>query len=104
MRNTNFAFRTRSAGATPASSTRWPANCWPGRGRRGPARRLAVTIDVDSSICETYGLAKQGGAKFTYNHVRGYHPLFAVMAGTGDVVHAACGAATPMPGGGRPGF
>jgi hypothetical protein len=26
-----------------------------------------VTIDVDSSICETYGLAKQGGAKFTYN-------------------------------------
>lgn len=25
------------------------------------------TIDVDSSICETYGLAKQGGAKFTYN-------------------------------------
>ncbi len=25
-----------------------------------------VTIDVDSSICETYGLAKQGGSKFTY--------------------------------------
>jgi len=47
----------------------------------------AVTIDVDSSICETYGLAKQGGTKFTYNHLRGYHPLFAVMAGTGDVVH-----------------
>lgn len=47
-----------------------------------------VSIDVDSSICETYGLAKQGGTKFTYNHVRGYHPLFAVVAGTGDVVHA----------------
>jgi len=47
----------------------------------------AVTIDVDSSICEIYGLAKQGGTKFTYNHLRGYHPLFAVMAGTGDVVH-----------------
>ena len=46
-----------------------------------------VTVDMDSSICETYGLAKQGGAKFTYNHVRGYHPLFAVVAGTGDVVH-----------------
>ena len=29
------------------------------------------TIDVDSSIHETYGLAKQGGTKFTYNHVRG---------------------------------
>jgi len=47
-----------------------------------------VTIDVDSSICETYGLKKQGGTKFTYNHLRGYHPLFAVMAGTGDVVHS----------------
>jgi len=46
-----------------------------------------VTVDIDSSICETYGLAKQGGTKFTYNHVRGYHPLFAVIAGTGDVVH-----------------
>jgi len=46
-----------------------------------------VTIDVDSSVCETFGLAKQGGAKFTYNHVRGYHPLVAVMAGTGDVLH-----------------
>ncbi len=46
-----------------------------------------VTIDVDSSICETYGLKKQGGTKFTYNHVRGYHPLFAVVAGTGDVLH-----------------
>ncbi len=46
-----------------------------------------VTIDIDSSIVETYGLAKQGGTKFTYNHVRGYHPLVAVVAGTGDVVH-----------------
>ncbi len=46
-----------------------------------------VTIDVDSSICETYGLKKQGGAKFTYNHVRGYHSLLAVMAGTADVLH-----------------
>ena len=46
------------------------------------------TLDLDSSICETYGLAKQGGAKFTCTHVRGYHPLLAVMAGTGDVVHA----------------
>jgi hypothetical protein len=46
-----------------------------------------VTVDVDSSICETYGLHKQGGTRFTYTHVRGYHPLFAVVAGTADVVH-----------------
>ncbi len=47
-----------------------------------------VTLDVDSTICETYGLAKQGGSRFTYTHVRGYHPLLAVVAGTGDVVHS----------------
>jgi hypothetical protein len=46
-----------------------------------------LTIDVDSTICETYGLQKQGGSKFTYNHVRGYHPLMAIVASTGDVVH-----------------
>ena len=45
-----------------------------------------VTIDVDSSIHETYGLAKQGGTKFTYTKVRGYHPLYSVIAGTGDVI------------------
>lgn len=45
------------------------------------------TIDVDSSIHETYGLAKQGGTRFTYNFVRGYHPLYAVGATTGDILH-----------------
>jgi hypothetical protein len=46
------------------------------------------TIDLDSTICETYGLAKEGGSTFTYTHTRGYHPLLAVAAGTGDVLHA----------------
>src|ERR1019366_4001552 len=46
------------------------------------------TIDLDSTICETYGLAKEGGSDFTYTHTRGYHPLLAVAAGTGDVLHA----------------
>jgi hypothetical protein len=58
----------------------WAAGAGPGG--------APLTIDVDSSIHETYGLAKQGGSRFTYNHVRGYHPLYAVVAGTGDVVHA----------------
>ena len=44
-------------------------------------------IDLDSSIVETYGLHKQGGSNFTYTHTRGYHPLFAVLAGGGDVIH-----------------
>jgi len=46
------------------------------------------TIDLDSTICETYGLAKEGGSDFTYTHTRGYHPLLAVAAGTGDVLMA----------------
>jgi hypothetical protein len=45
-----------------------------------------VMVDVDSTICETYGLAKQGGV-FGHTRVRGYHPLIAAIAGTGDVVH-----------------
>lgn len=53
----------------------------------GPDEDEALTIDVDSTICETYGLQKQGGSKFTYNRVRGYHPLISIVAQTGDVVH-----------------
>lgn len=47
-----------------------------------------VTVDIDSTICETYGLHKIGGSRFTYTHVRGYHPLLAVVAGYGDVIHS----------------
>jgi len=47
-----------------------------------------LTIDLDSTICETYGLAKEGGSDFTYTHTRGYHPLLAVAAGTGDILAA----------------
>src|SRR3990172_11507794 len=42
------------------------ARAW--RAGAGP-REEAVTIDVDSTICETYGLAKQGG-EFGYSGVR----------------------------------
>jgi hypothetical protein len=46
-----------------------------------------LTIDIDSSICQTYGIAKQGGT-FGYTKVRGYHPLLATIASTGEVVHS----------------
>lgn len=46
------------------------------------------TIDLDSTICETYGLAKEGARHHAYTGVRGYHPLLAVAAGTGDVLMA----------------
>jgi len=46
------------------------------------------TIDLDSTICETYGLAKEGALHHGYTGVRGYHPLLAVAAGTGDILMA----------------
>lgn len=55
----------------------WEAGAGPGN--------HPLTIDVDSTICETYGLQKQG-ARFGYTGVRGLHPLLATAAGTGDVL------------------
>jgi hypothetical protein len=61
-----------------------------------------LTIDIDSSICETYGLKKQG-ARFGYTSVRGFHPLLATASGNGEVLgvrqrggnsHTARGAAS----------
>jgi Transposase DDE domain group 1 len=46
-----------------------------------------LTVDIDSTICETYGLQKQGGSRFTDTKVRGYHPLVATASGFGDVLH-----------------
>lgn len=58
---------------------------WAAGGGPGDA---PFTIDLDSTICETYGLAKDGARHHTYTHVRGYHPLLAIAAGTGDVLMA----------------
>ena len=61
------------------------ARAWAAGAGPGPA---PFTIDLDSTICETYGLKKQGARHHTYTHVRGYHPLLAIAAGTGDVLMA----------------
>jgi hypothetical protein len=52
----------------------------------GPGGR-PVTIDLDSTICEVHGKAKQGAA-YGYTRVFGYHPLLATRADTGEVLHA----------------
>ena len=44
------------------------------------------TIDLDSTICETYGLDKEGARHHGYTGKRGNHPLLTVAAGTGDVL------------------
>ena len=47
-----------------------------------------LTIDLDSTVCETYGLCKEGAQRHNYPGQRGYHPLLAIAAGTGDVLMA----------------
>ena len=47
-----------------------------------------LTIDLDSTICETYGSTKEGARHHGYTGQRGYHPLLAVAAGTADVLMA----------------
>ncbi len=58
----------------------WAAGAGPGDG--------PLTIDLDSTICETYGLSKEGARRHGYTGQRGYHPLLAVAAGTGEVLMA----------------
>ena len=58
----------------------WAAGAGPGCG--------PLTIDLDSTVCETYGLAKEGAQWHNYAGQRGYHPMLAIAAGTGDVLMA----------------
>ena len=59
-------------------SRAWAAGAGPGEG--------PLTIDLDSTMCETYGLAKEGARHHGYTGQRGYHPLLAIAAGTSDVL------------------
>jgi hypothetical protein len=57
----------------------WAAGAGPGA--------APLVIDVDSTICQTHGYAKQG-ATYGYTRQRGYHPLLATLADTGEILHA----------------
>ena len=56
----------------------WAAGAGPGDER--------LVVDVDSFVGEVYGYDKQG-ASYGYTHKRGYHPILATRAGTGEVLH-----------------
>src|SRR3954447_9616505 len=56
----------------------WAAGAGPGDER--------LVVDVDSFVGEVHGRAKQGAA-CGYTRVRGYHPLLATRADTGEVLH-----------------
>ena len=59
----------------------WAAGAGPGDGR--------LVVDVDSFVGEVHGYDKQG-AGFGYTGRRGYHPILATRAGTGEVLHIRC--------------
>ena len=71
--------RQLDAALAEISRRAWVAGAGPGE--------AAMTIDLDSTICEVHGHAK-GGAAYGYTRQLGYHPLLATWAGTGDVLHA----------------
>lgn len=50
-----------------------------------PGFSESVTVDIDSTLCETYGLKKDGARGVMRTGLRGYHPLLAVIAGTPDI-------------------
>ncbi len=56
---------------------------WQAGGGPGDERLI---VDVDSFVGEVHGRGKQGAA-FGYTRVRGYHPLLATRADTGEVLH-----------------
>ena len=56
----------------------WATDAGPGDG--------PLTIDLDSTVCETFGLCKGGARHHSYTGQRGYHPLLAIAAGAGDVL------------------
>jgi hypothetical protein len=63
-----------------------------------------LTMDVDSTHCQTYGLSKQGATQVDRHGERGYHPLLASVAGAGDVLHSRLREGTANTGRGAGGF
>ncbi|HWT48056.1 MAG TPA: IS1380 family transposase [Mycobacterium sp.] len=56
----------------------WQAGAGPGDG--------PLVIDIDSFVGEVHGYQKQG-ASYGYTHKLGYHPIVAVRADTGELLH-----------------
>jgi hypothetical protein len=59
------------------------ARAWRAGGDPGDER---LVVDVDSFVGEVHGYAKQGAA-YGYTRQRGYHPILASRADTGEVLH-----------------
>ena len=78
LRSFTFGFvRQLDAVAGRLLSNAWAAGGGPGDDD--------LVIDLDSTICEVHGHAKQG-AGYGYTKCLGYHPLVATRAGTGEIL------------------
>ena len=69
-----------SPSATSASSTPSPPGCWPGWPAATPVLPGAdqlVFVDIDDTVRQTYGYAKQGAGR-GYTGVKGLNALLAV--------------------------
>ncbi len=80
LRELTFGHIRQLDAVTEAALTRaWRAGAGPGH--------APMFIDIDSTICEVHGDAKQGAA-YGYTRQLGLHPLLATRADTGEVLHA----------------
>lgn len=70
----------------------WMLGAGPGEGR--------LVIDMDSTITEVFGYQKQGVA-YGYTKTKGYHPLLASRADTGEILHARLRKGSSQKGAGR---
>ncbi|MFN3254530.1 MAG: transposase [Ilumatobacter sp.] len=78
LRSFTFGFvRQLDAVAARLLTNAWAVGAGPGDSD--------LMIDLDSTICEVHGHAKQG-AGYGYTKCLGYHPLVATRAGTGEIL------------------
>ena len=79
LRSLTFGHIRQLDSVTEAALTRaWQSGAGPGD--------APMFIDIDSTICEVHGHAKQGAA-YGYTRVLGLHPLLATRAGTSEILH-----------------
>jgi hypothetical protein len=80
LRSLTFGhIRQLDAACETALTRAWQAGAGPGA--------APMFIDIDSTICEVHGDAKQGAA-YGYTRQLGLHPLLATRAGTDEILHA----------------
>jgi hypothetical protein len=80
---------------TEVTAQAWSQGWGPDLDGRGPADPLV--LDVDGTLTQTYGTNKDGTGDRNYQGVRGYAPLLAVEASTGQVIAARLRAGNASP-------